>query len=80
MSKTTTATLPHADWCAGERVETTDRPDFGITTTHCVDCGAHEAKDRQGKSLTIPAVTGGLAERRRGAAYEVSMEPTGGAA
>lgn len=59
-STTKTDNLPHADWCKAGRVETTEYPDRGITTSHCVDCGAHEAKDTKGKALTLPAVTGGL--------------------
>lgn len=71
---TKTDTLTHAEHCTGERVEITDYPDHGITTTHCVDCGAHEAQDRSGKTLTTPAVTGGLVGRGRGD-MDVSMEP-----
>lgn len=61
MSKTTTATLAHADWCKAERIETTDYADRGITTTHCVDCGVHEAKDRRGNTLKTVTVSGALA-------------------
>lgn len=78
MSKTDS--LPHADWCKAGRIETTDHPEQGITTRHCVDCGAHEAVDRDGQALDAPTVTGGLVAGRRGAAWDVTMEPTGGAA
>lgn len=57
---TTSDNLQHADWCDAARIETTDYPDHGITTTHCVDCGAHEARDRDGKTLATPGVTGAL--------------------
>jgi hypothetical protein len=66
MSKTTTPTLQHAEWCKTERIETADYADRGITTTHCLDCGAHEAKDRHGKTLQTPAVTGALHMAGRG--------------
>jgi hypothetical protein len=78
MSKTTTADLQHADWCKAERIETTDYPDRGISTTHCCDCGAHEAKDRHGKTLKTPAVSGAMAGEHRDDSD--LMRSTGGAA
>lgn len=64
-TKTKTDNLQHADWCKAQRIETTDYPDYGITTTHCCDCGAHEARDRHGEALKIPAVSGALASEHR---------------
>lgn len=57
--------LPHADWCTAGRIETTAYPEHRMTTHHCVDCGAHQASDANGKALAIPAVTGALAGLRR---------------
>lgn len=76
-----TDSLQHADWCRAERIETTDYPSRGITTTHCLDCGAHEAKDSKGRTLNIPSVTGGLYAEGKGD-MDVTMEkaPTKGGA
>ena len=78
---TKTDNLQHAEWCKADRTETTDYPDRGITTTHCLDCGAHEAKDRKGKTLAVPAVTGGLHGAGRGdMAVTMEKAPAGGGA
>lgn len=61
-----TDSLPHAEWCKAERVEATDYPDRGIITHHCLDCAAHEAKDRQGKTLRTPGRVGALVGEGRG--------------
>jgi hypothetical protein len=66
--------LHHAEWCPTSRVETSDYPERQITTTHCVDCGAHEAKDRNGKTLQVPAVTGGLSGAGDGAGITVPRD------
>lgn len=71
--------LHHAEWCIASRVETTDYPERQITTTHCVDCGAHEARDYRGNVLRLPTVTGGLVGARLDD-MTVTMEPAGGAA
>lgn len=73
MTTKTTDTLTHAEWCKAERIETTDYPEVGRTTTHCVDCGAHGATDSNGKTIPIPAVTGGLVDLGRGD-MDVTME------
>lgn len=66
-TSTTTAAehLAHADWCRAERIERTDHPDRGITTTRCCDCGAHVGIDAAGRPFTAPAVTGALSGVRR---------------
>ena len=69
----TTDNLHHAEWCKAKRIETTEYPDRGITTHHCLDCAAHEARDDQGKALPTPAVTGGIATLGRGD-WDVTME------
>lgn len=70
---TKTDNLHHSEWCKAERIETTDHPEAGVTTTRCVDCGAHEAKDRGGKTLDPPAVTGGIVALGKGD-MDVTME------
>lgn len=65
MTTTTTNNLQHPDWCTAGRIEQTDFPDHGITTTRCVDCGAHEARDRDGEKLVAPGLTGALVGRGR---------------
>ncbi len=56
--------LQHAEGCPAARVETTDYADRGIITHHCLDCGAHEARDRAGKVLRVVAISGALAGSR----------------
>lgn len=69
---TKTDALTHREACPA-RVEMTDYPEHGITTTHCVDCGAHGAKDRKGKTLATPAVTGGIVNLGKGD-MDITME------
>lgn len=69
----TTDNLTHAEHCNAERVETTDYPDHGITTSHCLDCGAHAAQDRDGKTIVTPVVTGAQVGHGRGD-MDVSLE------
>lgn len=51
--------LTHAPNCSSERqLDVVSYAEQGITTTHCVDCGAHEARTNDGQIITAPA-TGG---------------------
>lgn len=58
---TTTPTTPelrHPSGCKAKRIEITKYPN--VTTTHCLDCGAHVAYDPAGAILPAPSVTGGM--------------------
>lgn len=59
--------LRHAAWCSKARdLDVTEHPDAGITTTHCVECGAHQAHaSATGEVLPAPINPGPFHNARR---------------
>lgn len=71
MTKTTAPKLTHAANCPTEapRVDVTNHPDAGLSTHHCVDCGAHATfRTADGTIVPTPRVTGAHAVSQDGAA------------
>lgn len=55
---TTSATLTHRGACTGPRCLDHTTHDGGVTSLHCVDCGAHQAFDNAGQALADPVNPG----------------------
>jgi len=67
--------LTHSPTCSKERQADITKHDNGLTTQHCVECGAHVALTADGMALPKPTSTGamaGLDEYR----LEATMETT----